>query len=146
MKGTFYQCNGSLLSQEQMELVTYPIPFANFTDDQVAWLHQNASECGNNDNGWAEDYTPTSKELCLCLNSEWKTTITQNFDNVLRGFSLLFEISTTEGWVQVMVSDSVLLCMFGLQIPSNDIYYCFILFNEVRSHRPKRNRYAASKR
>ena len=38
--------------------------------------------------------------------AEWEPTIAQNFDNVLRGFSLLFEISTTEGWVNVMVSGS----------------------------------------
>lgn len=36
------------------------------------------------------------------MNANWVQTIPQNFDNIWSAFALLFEISTTEGWVDVM--------------------------------------------
>eukprot|EP00804_Cyclotella_cryptica_P023302 CCRYP_000468-RC/>CCRYP_000468-RC protein AED:0.16 eAED:0.16 QI:0/0.71/0.37/1/0.85/0.75/8/25/1511 len=100
LKGTFYQCNESYLSPEQLQLVTYPVPFGELGVDQVSWLDFDFSGCDAKK--WDADHTPTSKDICFCLRSEWVPTIPQNFNNVLRGVALLFEISTTEGWADVM--------------------------------------------
>lgn len=102
LKGTFYECSEVELTSEQAELIEYPVSFGDFTDVQLAWLQPDAIEC--NLEVWSSEYVPSSKELCHCIGSAWEPIIAQNFDNVLRGFSLLFEISTTEGWVDVMVS------------------------------------------
>jgi hypothetical protein len=101
LKGTFYECNESMLTVDQMQLVTHPIPYGHLTSDQMTWLDPNTAGCRIGD--WGSDYIPSSRELCICLSSEWEPSIAQNFDNVLRGFALLFEISTTEGWIDVMV-------------------------------------------
>ncbi|CAE7836442.1 unnamed protein product, partial [Symbiodinium necroappetens] len=47
--------------------------------------------------------------LCLEQGSRWVPTISQNFNNIWFAMLTLFEISTTEGWVDVMYSaaDSV---------------------------------------
>jgi hypothetical protein len=55
----------------------------------------------------SSDYPPaadcvTSYDICDCLGLEWSATTYQNFDNVPEALGLLFEISTTEGWVDVM--------------------------------------------
>lgn len=107
LKGAFYQCSETLLTLNQMDLITYPSQYGDFDSNQLAWLDATAAGCNLGE--WSTDYTPTSKDLCLCLGSEWQPTIPQNFDNALRGFALLFEISTTEGWVNVMVRDFIRL-------------------------------------
>lgn len=42
--------------------------------------------------------------LCLEQGSRWLPTISQSFDNIWYAMLTLFEISTTEGWVDVMYS------------------------------------------
>ncbi|CAE7681409.1 para [Symbiodinium pilosum] len=42
--------------------------------------------------------------LCLEQGSRWVPTISQNFNNIWFAMLTLFEISTTEGWVDVMYS------------------------------------------
>ena len=46
--------------------------------------------------------TPTSKQLCECWGCDWGPTLYQNFDNILSALSTLWEMSTTEGWVDIM--------------------------------------------
>ena len=46
--------------------------------------------------------TPTSKQLCECWGCDWSPTLYQNFDNILSALSTLWEMSTTEGWVDIM--------------------------------------------
>ena len=105
LKGAFNQCSETLLTPDQMDLVTYPFQYGDFNSDQLSWLDATAAGCSLSD--WSTGYIPTSKDLCRCLGSEWQPTIAQNFDNALRGFALLFEMSTTEGWVNVMVSQNI---------------------------------------
>mmetsp|Transcript_4740 Transcript_4740/g.8379 ORF Transcript_4740/g.8379 Transcript_4740/m.8379 type:complete len:1851 (+) Transcript_4740:174-5726(+) len=54
---------------------------------------------------------PLIRDAALCSEqgSSWKPYVQQNFDNVVAAMITLFEISTTEGWVDVMyaASDSV---------------------------------------
>eukprot|EP00956_Cyclotella_meneghiniana_P032983 scaffold92591_cov23-Cyclotella_meneghiniana.AAC.2 len=110
-----------------MDLVTYPYQYGEFNNEQLSWLNATASGCSLSD--WAPDYVPTSKDLCLCLGSEWQPTIAQNFDNALRGFALLFEMSTTEGWVNVMVSQNItydLSCGFVCCKPAPTHTYCLV--------------------
>jgi voltage-dependent calcium channel L type alpha-1D len=102
LKGTFYQCSEVEITSDQLELITNPVPLRDFADNQLAWLQPDVRECSLKT--WSAEYAPTSRELCNCMGSVWEPVIPQNFDNVLRGFSLLLEISTTESWVDVMVS------------------------------------------
>ncbi|GMH93963.1 hypothetical protein TL16_g12770 [Triparma laevis f. inornata] len=51
----------------------------------------------------------TSRSICECIfqdggagDAAWEPVTMQNFDNVGLAFNLLFEITTTEGWVDVM--------------------------------------------
>jgi len=100
LKGTFYKCLESSLTPEELNLVTYPRLVGELTSTELSWLDVESSNCGANT--WEVGKIPTSRELCACLNGDWVQTIPQNFNNVLRGFALLFEISTTESWVDVM--------------------------------------------
>ncbi|KAJ1454328.1 Ion transport protein-domain-containing protein, partial [Pelagophyceae sp. CCMP2097] len=62
----------------------------------TAWL----SNHGNIDY-----YVPTSKDMCACLlnaESAWRNPLYMNFDTVPNAFSLLFEIYSTEGWLDYM--------------------------------------------
>lgn len=52
-----------------------------------------------------EDFcTPLVKDAALCheQGGSWVPVLSQNFDNVINSMLTLFEISTTEGWVDVM--------------------------------------------
>merc|ERR1719253_37646 len=56
---------------------------------------------------WCEcqDYCePLTKDAALCVEQggRWGAVIQQNFNNILNSLVTLFEISTTEGWVDVM--------------------------------------------
>lgn len=49
-----------------------------------------------------EKHDPTSRVICECWGGKWRNMAYQDFDNVLNSMLTLFEISTTEGWVDVM--------------------------------------------
>lgn len=52
-----------------------------------------------------EDFcTPLIKDAALCheQGGVWKPSLSQNFDNIFQSFITLFEIMSTEGWVDVM--------------------------------------------
>eukprot|EP00746_Dinoflagellata_sp_MGD_P076201 gnl/MRDRNA2_/MRDRNA2_30674_c0_seq1.p1 gnl/MRDRNA2_/MRDRNA2_30674_c0~~gnl/MRDRNA2_/MRDRNA2_30674_c0_seq1.p1 ORF type:complete len:1012 (+),score=166.39 gnl/MRDRNA2_/MRDRNA2_30674_c0_seq1:174-3038(+) len=50
--------------------------------------------------------TPAAIEAAMCVEQGgfWLATLSQSFDNILEAIQTLFEISTTEGWVDVMYS------------------------------------------
>lgn len=104
LKGTFYHCSGASfdhLVSEQVDYLTNPFDWDLLTSDQQAWF--DVDEAGCNVSMWVASTIPTSKEVCDCLvPGEWTFVVPQNFDNVLSGISTLFEISTTEGWTEVM--------------------------------------------
>eukprot|EP00927_Polykrikos_kofoidii_P085373 TRINITY_DN9275_c0_g4_i1.p1 TRINITY_DN9275_c0_g4~~TRINITY_DN9275_c0_g4_i1.p1 ORF type:complete len:1865 (-),score=301.26 TRINITY_DN9275_c0_g4_i1:204-5798(-) len=52
--------------------------------------------------------TPLSKDAGLCheQGGSWVQRLSQNFDNIINSLLTLFEISTTEGWVDVMYAAS----------------------------------------
>ena len=94
LKGTFYECRGDSLYPEELHLITYPKLVGEMSSAEVSWLDDGLANCDAST--WGAGKIPTSRELCGCLNGEWVETIPQNFNNVLRGFALLFEISSTE--------------------------------------------------
>ena len=97
LKGTFYNCakTTTMLTPEEITLMTYPKLVGELTTTELSLLDFGLEKCSAA--GWGASKLPTSREICACLNgSEWVPTIPQNFDNVLNGFALLFEISTTE--------------------------------------------------
>jgi hypothetical protein len=93
-KGTFMACQGDAfdgLSEAQRELVTYPVPHAQLGANRADWGAGGGAYGGG-----------SSKAVCLWLGAEWLPTIEENFDSVFNSFSLLFEMGTTEGWVDMM--------------------------------------------
>ena len=50
---------------------------------------------------WEKD-KPTSRIICECWGGEWGNIVWQDFDNTINSLLTLFEISTTEAWVDVM--------------------------------------------
>ena len=46
--------------------------------------------------------TTTSKAVCEALGALWEPVLSQHFDNVFAAMGSLFEMTTTEGWVDVM--------------------------------------------
>lgn len=104
LKGTFYHCTGTSfenLSVEQFKYLGNPFEWSKLTNEQKAWFDTDAPGCGAST--WVDSTIPTSKDICDCLApGGWDLVIPQNFDNILNGMALLFEISTTEGWTDVM--------------------------------------------
>ena len=92
LKGTFYECLGP--EARELDLITYPKLVGDMSNTEFSWLDASSESCGAED--WGAGKLPTSRELCDCLNGDWVKTVPQSFDNVIRGFALLFEISTTE--------------------------------------------------
>lgn len=79
--------------------MTYPKSLAEMSNLELSWL--TASNCAVG--SWLEPNSiPSSKEVCMCLGSTWIPTWPHNFDNIWSGLALLFEMSSTEGWVEVM--------------------------------------------
>ena len=92
MKGTFYECRGDSLSTEELHLVTYPKLVGEMSSTEMSWLDDGLENCDASI--WGAGKIPTSREMCACLHAEWVETIPQNFNNVFKGFALLFEISS----------------------------------------------------
>ncbi len=104
LKGTFYHCAGEVfdsLSSEQVNYLTNPYPWGEMDDVQQSWFDVTIDSCKAST--WTAATTPSSKDICDCLApGGWQLVVPQNFDNVINGMALLFEIATTEGWVDVM--------------------------------------------
>jgi len=106
LKGVFYACQGDdyfALPQEARDLVIYPP--SSWEDMSVSeQAYFNGTTCEGNivEDSYLEKVT--SKYMCECLLGEdaWDETVSQNFNNVGEAMSLLYEISSTEGWVDVM--------------------------------------------
>lgn len=104
LKGTFYHCEGKKfdsLSKEKIDYLINPYAWGNFNDNQQSWFDVAVEGCEANI--WTTSTIPTSKDVCDCLApGEWKPVVPQSFDNVMSGMALLFEIATTEGWIDIM--------------------------------------------
>lgn len=104
LKGTFYHCSGldfENLTDEQVQYLINPFAWKELTNEQKAWFDIETEGCTAST--WIMSTVPSSQDVCNCLApGGWRLAVPQNFDNVLNGMALLFEISTTEGWTDVM--------------------------------------------
>jgi hypothetical protein len=123
-KGNFYACNAvdqiyhsedAWFNEAQSALLITPMPFNVFNAAQNATFStlQFTPACSAAyTDGMYKTVAPTSRWVCECsqfANSagdkpEWVETLNQNFNNVGNAIGLLFEASTTEGWVDMMLA------------------------------------------
>ena len=130
-KGAFWVCDTEGAPDEIADFINqYPLDFRdklgglyieNYPARQT-WADFNATTSGAYESVFLADTSScqavvnagkdkvTSKSVCDCYFGEdsgnWGEVISinQNFDNVGEAFNLLFEITTTEGWITVMMA------------------------------------------
>jgi hypothetical protein len=73
---------------------------------------------------------PTSKFMCEEFGGEWEPMIKQNFDNVGAGMLALFEMTSTEQWVDIMYAgvDAVAIDMHPQVDHERNWIFFFVLF------------------
>lgn len=104
LKGRLYSCRGDAfdaLSTAQQDLVTHPRLWRNLTSDEQTWFNTSASQLYQS---ISASENLTSRVVCGLLSAEWGRTIHQSFDNVLLGCQAFFEVTTTEGWMTIMLA------------------------------------------
>lgn len=104
LKGMLYSCQGDefdSLSAAQQQLITYPRLWSNLTMDEQDWFDAATASVYAN---ITDSSLLTSRVLCGFFGAAWHKTIPQDFDNVLRGIQTFFEMTTTEGWVTIMLA------------------------------------------
>jgi len=129
LKGKFYMCQGdafeALAGTEYEDFLTTPVKWSKMAPDEQSWFLPGSPVpgvdfspeasgglgCQGDPTGpggcCAADWgniKPTSKEICECWGMEWDRTLYQRFDNTWVALGCLFEISTTEGWIDVMLA------------------------------------------
>ena len=102
-KGSFNHCAELEAEDYHIQtLVTYPVKPSALDASMTNYL---------NSSGYLSTYehlserpasAPTSKQVCEMFGLSWEPAISQNFDNILNAMGTLFEMSTTEGWVNIM--------------------------------------------
>ncbi|KAH8054569.1 hypothetical protein JL721_10452 [Aureococcus anophagefferens] len=105
-------------------LLDRPKAWVDMSSDEQAYFGPSsgvgdvAAGCGAGAAAWADDpypccgawpagggwnaTVPTAKELCRCWGYRWTPVVSQSFDNVFVATLSLFEMATTEGWIDVM--------------------------------------------
>lgn len=102
LKGTFYSCQGDVfdaLSSDQQDFLTSPVTWANMTQDQQDWFAN--TTCVGFTSSSAT--TITSRYICDCWGATWELVMAENFNNVGQAMLAFYEISTTEGWSDMMM-------------------------------------------
>ena len=111
-KGTFWACRGAVydaLPAAATQLVQHPAPHAGFVlppldggaGGTFAWPSAASYPAAAMGLDGVPLSAPNSRDVCLWLNATWGPTAPQSFDNVGAGMLTLFEMSTTEGWVEI---------------------------------------------
>ena len=107
-KGKLYSCGGSGSYDDD------DCPFSDeilcgLVENPVAYNMMTATEGASLRNSCAINFVdgvarlPTSREICDCEDpSAWAKVLPRSFDNVGDALLLLYELSTTEGWVDYM--------------------------------------------
>ncbi|EQC33497.1 hypothetical protein SDRG_09006 [Saprolegnia diclina VS20] len=93
--------NGDFVTNmTSIDTMTYPVAWKDMTLAQRApyaavW---NTTDCGP----FADNYKPTSKQICLCFastqNTTWSPVVPQKFDNIFWAVGGLYELTTMEAW------------------------------------------------
>lgn len=133
-KGRFYSCQGSvfeLLSTAQQDLVTYPVTWPELSSLQKTWFNSTTSASY----AAIQSSKITSRDICSFLGATWAPSINQNFNNVFQGISTLFEMSTTEQWVEVMFTaiDTTAIDMQPIRDNTPEWAFFFVAFMVIGS-------------
>ena len=108
-KGKLYACGGDgsydddacPLGDDLCDLVLNPVKWNAMSTHQKSLFDPSSSCYKSIDEG--SDELPTSKQICDCGDPEaWQGVLPRSFDNVGDALLLLYELSTTEGWVDYM--------------------------------------------
>lgn len=103
-KGKFASCSGDVfdgLTSSQQYLVMYPRIWDDLTSDERFWF--NSTSALMYGNASAAGFI-TSRVVCELLSAKWESTISQSFNNVALGYQALFQMTTGEGWVDIMLA------------------------------------------
>eukprot|EP00947_MAST-08B_sp_MAST-8B-sp1_P003925 g3925.t1 len=126
-KGAFNACQGEAfdaLSEDMVDVLTYSGTWGELTALERRWFQVNTTTAAGGSSaappplggycpeifgldlaasapGYA-NLMPTSRQICECWGGEWALVTSQNFDNIFFALSTLVEMSTTEGWVDIM--------------------------------------------
>ncbi|KAE9001800.1 Sodium channel protein type 5 subunit alpha [Phytophthora rubi] len=104
LKGTFNSCSGevfSALSDPQVNFLVAPSIWSASSDLQRSWF--NGTTCETTF-PYMTSSNLTSEYVCECWGADWGPVLPQNFNNVGAAMLTFFEISTTEGWADVMMA------------------------------------------
>ncbi|DBA00730.1 TPA: hypothetical protein N0F65_001201 [Lagenidium giganteum] len=128
-KGKLYSCQGPIfdsLSAAQQLLITNPREWSDLTSTEQSWFNISTAQLYNNQT----ISSLTSNVLCQYLNATWSQTIPQSFDNVLLGVEAFFQITTTEGWVDMMIAgvDATDVDMQPIQNNHEEWAFFFVAF------------------
>lgn len=135
LKGTFNACSGDVFnafSDAQMSFLVTPKAWKVSTDLERSWFNGTACEATFPLTVGTE---LTSEYVCKCWGANWGQVLPQNFDNVGSAMLTFFEISTTEGWADVMMA-AIDANGIGMQpIRDNNMIWAlfFVLFIMVGS-------------
>lgn len=127
LKGTFYSCQGDVfkaLPDDQQDFLVAPAAWANMTQGQQAWFANTTCV------GFTLSSTTkiTSRYICECWGADWSPVMAENFNNVGQAMLAFYEISTTEGWSDMMMAavDSTEIDMQPIR-DNNEIWVYFFL-------------------
>lgn len=156
LKGDLRTCEGNIFNtvisanSSYVQMMRQPLHWNEMVPFQQEWLGLNSPLMPNegqsgyeywdvNCNNWPAqpccnlvdtNSRPTSKDLCLCWGGNWGPAQNQLFDNFPGALMSFFQISTTEGWIDLMYAsvDSNGVDMMPIY-NNNPIYiYFYILF------------------
>ena len=105
LKGSFWACSfnsssGDVSSDSHMFMnwiVTPELVAHNVSAVQARY-------CSSSSNDDVLALQLNARSLCQCLGGTWSRTIAQHFDHIGQAMLTLFELTTTEGWVDVMLA------------------------------------------
>ena len=118
LKGNIRSCAGDVFDNiiepdnDYMYLLENPKPFGKMTATQQSWFGP-SSDFGLNCSSYDYPSAPccselplsgftTSKHICQCWGGDWDVILDMRFDHVGDALLTFFQMSTTEGWVNVM--------------------------------------------
>ncbi|GMF34116.1 unnamed protein product [Phytophthora fragariaefolia] len=104
LKGALNACSGdvfSTLSDTQMDFLVAPKTWDISSDLQRSWFDNTVCNTTFPDTAYS---TVTSEYVCTCWGADWGPVLPQNFDNIAAAMLTLLEISTMEGWADVMMA------------------------------------------
>jgi hypothetical protein len=156
LKGDLRQCSGIVYDDyitadtAKLNLLQHPQPWNEMSTMQQSWFEPNSVFNSTSSSQWdCASYTSptssweisccpfienieeiTSRSLCECWGGEWTQVVSQVFDNYQYSLMAFWEISTTEGWVDLMYAavDSNGIDMQPIYGNNAAYIYYFILF------------------